>query len=1018
MHTVKPVRFRQFLRIASACVFVLAGIGIDTAAAQSTTRPNIVFVLVDDMSWSSTSVLMDPNVPESKSDYHQTPRLEELASLGVTFSNGYSAGPICSPSRAALMTGRSPAAMRVTDLRHANNVTDSFFTKNYVNRPLRAPQPLRVLNHELNYVELIEHQSAQYQHGFFGKYDWWPQANLEGFNSFNTGVSSSSDDPLGVYGKTNAAINFMRSNSSSSTPFMVTISHDAVKSSAASQAALDFVDTLEPGERHYNRTYAATHYDLDQSVGMLLDEVRDLGIEDNTYFVFTADHGGAFDVAGRDRINEPLSGGKGNLLEGGIRVPYIIAGPGIAAGTYSQTPVTAVDIVPTILDLIGTQPPSTAQLEGTSLVPILQSGDSSQPLSRRFAENGELFFHYPHYGNPVVTGPITPASAVRDGRYKLLRIYGQNGSPDTNLLFDLEASLQESPDPSSPLNLASQLPDVFTSLTQKLDRWIQDADADLPIDIRTPFSLNWRGDQLGQVAGQWRSVDDIDYRDHEIWTMNRSPTTTSASPYQPGLSKTAVSFNNTANLLSTHLTVSNTNATTPDSNHSVSVELWLRLDDLSGQRMLFEAGRDFQGFSLSMGDADSDGFGDDLRFRLVSLSGESATLTVDASQHGNLDRDFVLVTAVVDDTPGQRHIELFLNGTSTGTAEFSNTSALLDWDHINLTEIGARSPVSSNAGIGGNSGAGDLPFVSGGLRGQLAGFSIHNFRLDASEILNRYNSVLDRPDFGIVATQGDTTIVVNRPANVAISEFESVGSLVVIEERRDILDTSLAVDHVAAANTSIGSGGLATASGSLTAGTEFTSYLLHFDPDASAMGLVNVTGSISFAGNILGLIIGDTTLAATDTLLGSIGNYGDSPRSISLDTTDSLTISDDQKTLTFNLFVDAAAMIDLRVITETAVPGDFNGDGHVDAADYTVWRDNLGTTGVATSAMGDANNDGNVTAEDYAIWRSYFGQTAIDFAGASLANATVPEPHSACIVLSMLVGFVASNCRRLRKSTR
>lgn len=156
------LRQRPFLVQAAAAFSALTLPGL----AASEDRPNIVMIIVDDMAWASTSITMDTNIPESASDFHQTPRLEELASQGVVFSNGYSAGPICSPSRAALMSGISPAQLNVTDLRQGGSNTNDHFRTKYNGFPLTPPQPRQSLPDESTIADHINNLGHGYRNGF------------------------------------------------------------------------------------------------------------------------------------------------------------------------------------------------------------------------------------------------------------------------------------------------------------------------------------------------------------------------------------------------------------------------------------------------------------------------------------------------------------------------------------------------------------------------------------------------------------------------------------------------------------------------------------------------------------------------------------------------------------------------------------------------------------------------------------------------------------------------------------
>lgn len=238
--------------------------------------------------------------------------------------------------------------------------------------------------------------------------------------------------------------------------------------------------------------------------------------------------------------------GKGSLYEGGIRTPLIISGPGIVGGTYSDVPVTSADLYSTILDMAGrTSLP--ANTEGVSLKPVLNNGgdlpSGQTALQRPYGPDGELFFHYPHYAgrfiddgngnyhyNPVspLNATPTPASAIIDDGYKLIRFYGELGDPDKFLLFNIEQNPTESADFNSPLNLASQFPEKVQQMNAKLEAWLEGVDASMPYDVSVPVEMVWNAETPGttltpnSVGKIWRTVNDMDSLGREEWYVHGS----------------------------------------------------------------------------------------------------------------------------------------------------------------------------------------------------------------------------------------------------------------------------------------------------------------------------------------------------------------------------------------------------------------------------------------------------------------------------------------------------------------
>jgi hypothetical protein len=318
------------------------------SVASATAPPNVLVVLLDDLSWVGTSVQMDPNVPGSKSDYHQTPRLEQLAREGMVFSRAYAAGSMCSPTRAAFMAGKSPAQLQVTDVRHTINPAEIFFQNFHTGLPLTPPQPRATFPTETTIMEQIKASNPAYRGSHWGKFDWQPNYVWEKWDSGwdLVGWQYTPQDPMAMFTNSNLAMNFMETQVQANRPFFTVIAHDAVKydhnpSVHARPETIAEFENLPRGTKHYDPALAAMHKDVDTSIGMVLDKIEALGVKDNTYVVFTTDHGASWDL-GNTNYNGPLYGGKGSLFEGAVRVPLIIKGPGVTPGAYSDVPVTTV----------------------------------------------------------------------------------------------------------------------------------------------------------------------------------------------------------------------------------------------------------------------------------------------------------------------------------------------------------------------------------------------------------------------------------------------------------------------------------------------------------------------------------------------------------------------------------------------------------------------------------------------------------------------------------------------------
>ena len=428
-------------------------------AARNKLPPSFVFILIDDMGWTGLSTVMDDRLPESKSDYYETPQIASLAAAGMRFSHAYAPAPMCTPSRASLLTGKSPAQLHMTTPGPAGRSTTS--------QKMIAPRHITALpTSETTIAELLKKHGYATAH--FGK--WHLSGGGPGQHGFdrhdgetgNGGPGAFEDpDPKDIFGVTGRAMTFMQDQVAARKPFYVQLSHYAVHSpnQALSRTKTRLAD-VPTGTRHTDLEYAAMTNDVDTSVGMLLKKIDALGIADSTYIVFMSDNG-----AGSRRgsgENLPLAGGKATLREGGIRVPLIARGPGVAAGSFNRDNIVGCDLFPTFCELAGVRAPMPEGIEGTSIVPLLRGNAGA--LQR---EREELVFHFPHYGR----GPKQqPQSAILVGNLKLIRSY-ETGAEQ---LFDLAHDVGERTD------LASKMPAKRKELSARLDAYLSSVHAQLP----------------------------------------------------------------------------------------------------------------------------------------------------------------------------------------------------------------------------------------------------------------------------------------------------------------------------------------------------------------------------------------------------------------------------------------------------------------------------------------------------------------------------------------------------------
>jgi arylsulfatase A-like enzyme len=350
----------------------------------------------------------------------------------------------------------------------------------YAGKKLIGPQPVEGLpDSELTIAELINTSVKEdYATAHFGK--WHVGGGGPGNHGFeahdgstgnhNLDAHGEDPNPKDVFGITGRAIAFMRSQVHSGRPFFIQLSHYAnhVPLSAMNETVAKYREK-EQGERHTNPVYAALNENLDSTIGRLMEALRELGIEDNTYIVYTSDNGGSMNIRNPVTNNAPLRKGKTWVYEGGIRVPFMVMGPGVEPGE-SAVPVIGWDLVPTFCEMLRCDGDLPEGIEGGSLLPLLRG--QSDKVERRRGE--ALYWHFPHY---LTRKGTTPQSAIRVGNFKLVRFYHYEKSE----LYDLSNDIGETTD------LSPQHPDVVASMEEQLAAYLAEIGAGMPIE-NTAFS--------------------------------------------------------------------------------------------------------------------------------------------------------------------------------------------------------------------------------------------------------------------------------------------------------------------------------------------------------------------------------------------------------------------------------------------------------------------------------------------------------------------------------------------------
>ena len=442
-----PVRHRARRSLVTICMLAAS---LTSPAAER--PPNFVIILSDDQDWNGLSVQMHPDLPNSKSDFYRTPNLEKFAAEAMRFSAGYAPAPVCSPTRISLLTGRSPAALHWTKAAPPEAGR----------KLIEAENRKSVRTDETTLPEILKR--AGYATAHYGKW------HLSGGGPERHGYDESDGDtgnrdadrftdpnPVDIFGMTERAAAFMEKQSKAGKPFFLQMSYHALHVPGnALKATRAIYDRLPPGKMHRDPARAAITTDLDTGVGKFLGHLARLGLSERTYVVYMGDNGGG--GGGRGDVR-PLRAGKGGVWEGGIRVPFIVRGPGIKANSWCHQPVVGYDLFPTFCRLAGVRETLPAELEGGDLSHLFTG--ASAPVDR---PRTDLVFHFPHYQGD------TPHSAIRRGDYKLLEFH-ETGE---RMLFDLKNDLAERHD------LAKSKPDIAADLSNRLRTYLTAVGAAMP----------------------------------------------------------------------------------------------------------------------------------------------------------------------------------------------------------------------------------------------------------------------------------------------------------------------------------------------------------------------------------------------------------------------------------------------------------------------------------------------------------------------------------------------------------
>lgn len=479
------------MRLFGALTFLTILVG-----CRVTEPVNFVFILADDLGYMDVGAY-NPDT------FYETPNIDRMADEGVRFTQGYAAAPVCSPTRASILTGLYPSRMATTDYFGAPQ-PDGVSRHWTRNKPLLPARYEPQLPHdEVTVAEALS--AAGYRTFWAGKWHLGGEGSYPEDHGFE--VNRGGWEAGGPYGRGNyfvpydnprledgpegehlparlAAETVRFIGESQDQPFIAFLSFYSVHTPLMARPDLQEKYEAKPappttwgteGDREVRLTqnhavYAAMVEAMDQAVGTVLAALDELDLARNTVVIFTSDNGGLSTSEGHPTSNLPLRAGKGWMYEGGIREPLLMRWPALLkGGRVEDTPVTSPDFMPTLLQIARLPEPDFT--DGVSLLPLL--------IERRAPER-DLYWHYPHYGNQGGS----PSSAVRRGDWKLIRFY-EDGREE---LYDLAADVSESE------NHASNQLEIRRELSKSLDTWLDQVNARLP----TPNSDNLNGEQTDE----------------------------------------------------------------------------------------------------------------------------------------------------------------------------------------------------------------------------------------------------------------------------------------------------------------------------------------------------------------------------------------------------------------------------------------------------------------------------------------------------------------------------------------
>ncbi len=481
-------RIKNCVKIANLFFSATALAGIIVAGNCLANQPNVVFILADDLGWADTTLY-------GHTKFYKTPNIERLAKRGMQFTHAYSASPLCSPTRSAILTGLSPARTGITapNCHVAEVILKADNGERKAGPKAKVVMPKSVTRLSTDFPNLAKTLKKEgYATGHFGKWHLGPEPYSARQHGFDVDLPHHSGP--GPAGSFVAPWKFKDFDHDPNIPDQHIEDRMALEATAwieknrdrpfflnywmfSVHAPFDAKKKLiekyrtqaDPASAQRSPTYAAMVESMDDAVGTLLDTLDRLKLSDNTIIIFTADNGGNMYNTVDDTTptsNAPLRGGKATMFEGGTRVPAVIAMPGVSAnGSVSDSLIQSEDYYPTLVEALGITPPKEQHFDGRSFLDALKG----KPFDR-----DAVFQYFPH--GPKVPDNLPPAVSVHLGKWKLIRIFhdGEKGE-HRSLLFDLEKDIGESTD------LAIAQPEVVAMLNGRIEQFLSDTSAVLPI---------------------------------------------------------------------------------------------------------------------------------------------------------------------------------------------------------------------------------------------------------------------------------------------------------------------------------------------------------------------------------------------------------------------------------------------------------------------------------------------------------------------------------------------------------